>query len=318
MPHHAPRLADLFLTRRELLRRCGMGFGERWGSSPRLRSAAPTPSGAVADGRLAPRAPHFRRQGQARHPPLPERRPVARRHVRPQAARWTKYHGKPLPDGQPAQTERKTGAAFAFAVQVPEARPERHRGQRDLFANTAEHVDDMCRHPLDARRRAEPRAVAAADELRRRRARPPQHRLLAHLRPGHARTRTCPASSPCAPAATRSRNRRTGRAASCPASTRAPTSTRKHTAVEKLIEHIQQHRQLARRTAPAARPARRRLNAQHQAERARTTRNSKPASQSFELAYRMQMEATDAFDISREPQHIRRLLRRRRRRPGSS
>jgi len=26
MPH-APRLADLFLTRRELLHRCGMGFG---------------------------------------------------------------------------------------------------------------------------------------------------------------------------------------------------------------------------------------------------------------------------------------------------
>ncbi len=29
--------------------------------------------------------------------------------------------------------------------------------------------------------------------------------------------------------------------------------------------------------------------------------------QSFELAYRMQMEATDAFDISREPEHIRRM-----------
>src|SRR5207302_447771 len=27
--------------------------------------------------------------------------------------------------------------------------------------------------------------------------------------------------------------------------------------------------------------------------------------QSFELAYRMQMEATDAFDISREPQQLR-------------
>jgi uncharacterized protein (DUF1501 family) len=29
--------------------------------------------------------------------------------------------------------------------------------------------------------------------------------------------------------------------------------------------------------------------------------------ESFELAYRMQMEATDAFDISQEPEHIRRL-----------
>ncbi|NDC58416.1 MAG: DUF1501 domain-containing protein, partial [Alphaproteobacteria bacterium] len=29
--------------------------------------------------------------------------------------------------------------------------------------------------------------------------------------------------------------------------------------------------------------------------------------QSFELAFRMQIEATDAFDISKEPQHIRDL-----------
>ena len=29
--------------------------------------------------------------------------------------------------------------------------------------------------------------------------------------------------------------------------------------------------------------------------------------QSFELAYRMQMEATDAFDVGREPKHIREL-----------
>src|SRR5439155_15935070 len=29
--------------------------------------------------------------------------------------------------------------------------------------------------------------------------------------------------------------------------------------------------------------------------------------QSFELAYRMQMDATDAFDISREPEHIRKM-----------
>ena len=35
---------------------------------------------------LAPKPPHFPGQGQARHPPVHERRAVARRHVRPQAA----------------------------------------------------------------------------------------------------------------------------------------------------------------------------------------------------------------------------------------
>src|SRR5262249_42340700 len=29
--------------------------------------------------------------------------------------------------------------------------------------------------------------------------------------------------------------------------------------------------------------------------------------QSFELAYRMQMDASDAFDVSKEPQHVRRM-----------
>ena len=32
--------------------------------------------------------------------------------------------------------------------------------------------------------------------------------------------------------------------------------------------------------------------------------------QSFELAYRMQTEAADAFDIAREPQHVREAVRR--------
>ena len=39
--------------------------------------------------------------------------------------------------------------------------------------------------------------------------------------------------------------------------------------------------------------------------------------QSFELAYRMQSEAADAFDVSREPQTVRETLRPRHARPGN-
>jgi len=46
------------------------------------------------------------------------------------------------------------------------------------------------------------------------------------------------------------------------------------------------------------------LNRQHQERRAEDGA-LEARIQSFELAYRMQMEATDAFDISREPQHLR-------------
>jgi uncharacterized protein (DUF1501 family) len=50
----------------------------------------------------------------------------------------------------------------------------------------------------------------------------------------------------------------------------------------------------------------RRLNAEHLQRRANESR-LEARIQSFELAYRMQMEAADAFDISREPRHIREM-----------
>ena len=78
--------------------------------------------------------------------------------------------------------------------------------------------------------------------------------------------------------------------------------TRK-TKVEELIAHIrnprlsleQQRRQL---------DLLRRINERH--ARARQNESQLEARiHSFELAYRMQMEASDAFDISREPAHVR-------------
>jgi hypothetical protein len=75
-----------------------------------------------------------------------------------------------------------------------------------------------------------------------------------------------------------------------------------HTEIEKLIQDIrndtlsrdQQQRQLALLSE---------LNAIHLAERPEESAIEARV-QSFELAYRMQMEAVDAFDVSREPQHI--------------
>ena len=50
----------------------------------------------------------------------------------------------------------------------------------------------------------------------------------------------------------------------------------------------------------------RQLNEDHQRERAHDSR-LEARLQSFELAYRMQMEASDAFDISKEPEEIRKM-----------
>jgi hypothetical protein len=78
-----------------------------------------------------------------------------------------------------------------------------------------------------------------------------------------------------------------------------------HRSIEKLIENVRsghaspelQQRQLE---------LLRRLNGEHQQAHVADPR-LEARIQSFELAYRMQMEAADAFDVSREPQHVRDL-----------
>src|SRR3712207_2498581 len=73
--------------------------------------------------------------------------------------------------------------------------------------------------------------------------------------------------------------------------------------VEELIENI--------RNTHLSRPAQRRqmdllreMNLQHQEQRREDPR-LEARIESFELAFRMQLEATDAFDISREPRRVR-------------
>ena len=78
-----------------------------------------------------------------------------------------------------------------------------------------------------------------------------------------------------------------------------------HTQIEKLIENIRSNYV----SGPAQRQQLellRQLNAEHQQRRQKDSRLEARV-QSFELAYRMQMEAADAFDLSKEPQSIREL-----------
>ncbi len=78
-----------------------------------------------------------------------------------------------------------------------------------------------------------------------------------------------------------------------------------HTEVEKLIEHIRNRittREAQRRQLDLLQE----LNQRHARRRAEDAR-LEARIQSFELAYRMQMEATDAFDVSQEPPAIRDL-----------
>ena len=176
---HTPQFDHLALTRRELLQRCGMGFGAMALGS--MLAPAAAAGGEIANP-LLPKAAHFPAKakhvihlfmnGGPSHVDTFDHKPAL-----------AKYAGQPLPM-ENLTTERKTGAALPSAVQVSQVRPERHRGERAV----CEHGPLDRRHrgdPLDARRSAEPRAVAAADELRRRAADPPQPGLVGLLRPRH-------------------------------------------------------------------------------------------------------------------------------------
>src|SRR5207237_9914794 len=79
----------------------------------------------------------------------------------------------------------------------------------------------------------------------------------------------------------------------------------KHTHLDKLIENI-------RNTSVSTKEQRsqldllQQLNGEHQRKRQNDSQLEARV-QSFELAYRMQMDAADAFDITREPAAIREM-----------
>lgn len=78
-----------------------------------------------------------------------------------------------------------------------------------------------------------------------------------------------------------------------------------HTKIEKLIEHIKNnYSSLPEQRAQL--DLLQSLNARHRQKRMEDSQ-IEARIQSFELAYRMQMDATDAFDITREPEHIRKM-----------
>ena len=76
----------------------------------------------------------------------------------------------------------------------------------------------------------------------------------------------------------------------------------KHTDIEKLISNIK-NKQLALPEQRRQLDLLQALNRRHQAVRSQESALESRI-QSFELAYRMQMQASDVFDVNNEPKHI--------------
>jgi len=302
MANHRKRIEDHFLTRRELLCRSGMGFGS-FGLAALMSEIGLVGAAQAAEPKgfnpLSPKEAHF--PGKAKrvihlfmnggpsHVDTFDPKPML-----------DKYAGKPLPFENP-KTERRTGAAFASPYKF------KKYGQSgievsEIFSHTAESIDDI--------------AV-----IRGMHADVPNHEpSLLLMNCGEARlvrpsfgswltyglgtdNQNLPGFIAMCPNGYPIQESQNWQAGFLPGVHQGTYINTANTDIEKLVEHIRNNfvsQEEQRRQLDLLRT----LNDQH-AQRRQQEAQLESRIQSFELAYRMQMDATDAFDISREPKYIR-------------
>ena len=300
MQHHPLNPEHLALTRREFLSRAGMGFGALGLATLCGQEGLLAPNASAAAGYLsplAPKPPHF---------PVKAKRVIhlfmnggpSQVDTFDPKPMLDKYAGKTLPFE--LRTERKTGAAFPSPFKFQKY------GQSgievsDLFAKTAESIDDI--------------AV-----IRSMHADVPNHEpSLMLMNCGDARLVRPSFGSWMTYGLGTDNQNLPGFIAMCPGYPIQESQNwqcgflpgvfqgtyidTRNTKLEKLIEHVRNHRL----TLPEQRQQLdllKQLNERHAKQRQEEAQ-LEARIESFELAYRMQMEAADAFDISREPEHIR-------------
>ncbi len=300
MSHHPFNPEHLALTRREFLNRCGMGMGALGLAGLVNQAFTPSAQASSFTSPLAPRQPHFPvkakrvihifANGGPSHVDTFDPKPMLE-----------KYHGKEIP--LQLRTERKTGAAFKSPYTF------KKYGQSgievsELFSHVAESIDDIAvirSMKADVPNHEPSLLLMNCGEARQ--IRPSMGSWVTYglgsdnqNLPGFISM--CPGGYPIQ----ESQNWQSGFLPGVYQGTYIDT---KHTDIEKLIEHI--------KNGYTSMPEQRaqldllqQLNTRHQKKRSEDGQ-IEARIQSFELAYRMQMDATDAFDISKEPEHIRKM-----------
>jgi hypothetical protein len=276
-------------SRRDFLKRCGMGLG----------ALALGPMVAASESPLSARAPHFAPRakriihfflnGGPSHVDTFDPKPALARHA-----------GQPLP-GDYLRTERKTGAAF------PSPFAFRRYGRSgleisDAFAKTAAHADDIAviRSMYAQVPNHEPSLMLmnCGDSVQ---ARPS---LGAWVLYGlGVENQNLPGFVAMCPGGLPIKDSENWQAGFLPGVFQGTFVDPQHREVDRLVENIRSPHATAavqRRQLDLLR----RLNAGHQARHAPDSR-LEARLQSFELAFGMQVEASDAFDLGREPESIR-------------
>ena len=301
---HQPRLEDRFLTRRDFLGRCGMGFGMLGLAnllSQEILGPALANESSASISPLAPKSPHFSAKakrvihifanGGPSHVDTFDPKPML-----------AKLHGKPLPMDNLA-TERRTGTAFQSPFSF------KKYGQSgievsELFANVSESIDDIA--VIRSMHADVPNHEPSLLLMNCGDARLPRPSMGSWVTYGlGTQNQNLPGFITMCPGGYPIQESQNWQSAFLPGIFQGNYINTTHTEIEKLIENIrnkfvssaEQRQQL---------DLLKQLNDQHAHRRAQDAQ-LEARIQSFELAYRMQVDATDAFDVTREPESIRKL-----------
>jgi hypothetical protein len=299
--HHRPRLEDLLLTRRELLGRMGNGFAAL-GLAGLMAGEGLLAQPAAADtllNPLAPKKPHFPAKakrviflfmnGGPSHVDTFDPKPALE-----------KYAGKPLPM-ENLRTERKTGGA------MPSPFKFQKYGQSgievsEIFPHLATCVDDMA--IIRSMHADVPNHEPSLMLMNCGEARQVRPSLGSWVTYGlGSENQNLPGFIAMVPGGYPIQDTQNWQCGFLPGVYQGTYIDPKNTDLDKLIEHIESQ------TSTDAEQRRqlellRQLNERHLQQRQREA-SLEARIQSFELAYRMQRDATDAFDVNREPQEIR-------------
>ena len=298
MQGHERLSPPLGLTRRELLRRGGMGIGSLglFGvlndagllAGDAARAVSPLAAKSPPLPARAKRVIHIFANGGPSHVDTFDPKPLL-----------AKYAGKSLPGGN-LQTERKTGAAFPSPFKF------RKYGQSgievsELYPHVARSIDQIAvvRSMQADLPNHEPSLMLmnTGDNVM---IRPSLGSWL--LYGLGAENQNLPGFIALCPGGYPIKESENWRSAFLPGTYAGTFIDTKHEQIDKLIENIKSPHATSRQQREQL-DLLRQLNEDH--------RHARPGDpqleariQSFELAYRMQSEAAEAFDISREPKHV--------------
>jgi hypothetical protein len=290
-----------WLSRRDMLARCGVGMG-LLGLTQLLGDAGLlSPRAKAADGLnpLTPKKPHFPAKAKRVIHIFANGGPSQVDTFDPKPA-LEKYAGKSLP-GTNLRTERRTGAAFPSPFKFKKY-GRSGLEVSELFAHTAAHADDICvirSMHADVPNHEPSFLLMNCGEPRQ--IRPSVGSWVTYglgtdnlNLPGFVAM--CPGGYPL-------QENQNWQSGFLPGVFQGTYVDSRHTDVEKLVEFVK-NKAVTKADQRKQLDLLGRLNAAHQAARPDDPQ-LEARIQSFELAYRMQTEASEAFDVTREPKAVR-------------